>query len=1156
MIYLFEDCALDTDRRELRRGTRLVAVEPQVFDLLHALVRDRDRVVSKGELLASVWKGRAVSDSALSSRITAARQAIGDSGGSQRLIRTVARKGFRFIADVHERPPEPSGAPSNAPPAADIAVSAARPFSLEKRQLTILACDLVAPGVSAEHATIGGEGLAALHVRIGSVAALYAGHVATYAAGNALVYFGYPEAREDDAERAVRAGLAIAAAASEVAGGPQCRVGIATGPVIVGPVNGADAKRLVTGPPLEQAARFAQSAGAGVVVISADTKRLVGGLFDYADRGAKDRSSADAAFVVRGDPSAVDRFAALRSRRTRFLGRGEELDLLLRRWQQAKAREGRVVLIWGEPGIGKSRLVAEFQAAVDREPHACLRFHCAPHRAQTALHPLISHLEHAAGFETAESGAAKFAKLERLLAQPSAAKEDVALFAELLSLPAHDRHAPPPHSPQRRRELLLERFVARVAAIAARRPVLMILEDAHWIDASTRELIDMTIERLRGLRVLLMVTYRPDFSAPWLGLSHVTTLTLNRLERVQNAAMIKDLAGNKTLPAAVLEEIITRADGIPLFVEELTKSILESGLVREERDRFVLAGPLLATAVPATLQASLVERFDRNASMRALAQVGAALGREFSLAVLKSVSNLDDAKLLPVLDQLVAGGLLHRRGAAPDFRYVFKHALVQDAAYNTLMPRQRTDLHARIVAVLEHEFPDMARGNADILARHCTEAGLWEKAIDYRLKAARTALERSAGIEAHSQVEHAMALLPKIAARGARRLLEGRVQVALGDAMVMTKGFASPDVAAALSRGRDLLAQTRHPIESLRALCGLCNYHLMRSEAPKSLELVRPYLARGVDASIAPIIHFLAGSAELHIGNFEEARARLETSLSLYDEDARSTIAFTPGYHLRSFTLVWLGFAHLYRGALEQAEITIREGVRDARGRSHPFTLVSALLALARFFNHKRDLAGAIKATEEGLAIATEQRNPYHISRANVLRAVNLIQGGQAREGAALMESALVAHRRTGANFQSSFNLSHLALAYAQSGDHMRAEKIAREAIADVRRSGERWWEAEAERLLGEILVAERAKRPAAAGECFRRALTCARRQKAKFWQLRAAGSLARRLFAAGKKQGARRILAPIVAQFDDGRDWPDLAEARDFLKRVGASAR
>jgi DNA-binding winged helix-turn-helix (wHTH) protein len=868
LIYTFDDHALDSERRELRRGGAIVDIEPQVFDLLEYLIDNRERVVSKDDLLAAIWNGRVVSESTLSSRIAALRRAVGDTGERQGVIRTIARKGFRFVGDVHETGATavPAGVPA-APRAPDIHETPNR------RQLTIMACRIT--GALTDSSPPDPEELrdaiAEYRAAVAAAVAPHGGRIGANAADGILVHFGYPGAHEDDAERAVRAGLAVIGAMQTGAHAAprEAHIGIATGLVVVEephPNGGLE----VSGPPLHQALRLMEAAGAGQLAIADGTRKLVGKLFECRalDRandagttvaanteagtdgaGIKGDGRADAAWRVVRETAIANRFEALRARNAPLIGREEELAMLHRRWDHAKTGDGRAVLIWGEAGIGKSRLVAALCDALRCEPHACLRYDCSPHRMQTALHPVVAQLEDAAGFAAADSAEQKLDKLARVLEQSSPDNaHDLALFAELLSISCDTRLPALALSAQRRKELLLERFIAQIAGKAGSTPVLMILEDAHWIDPTTRELFDAVIERVRGMRVLLIMTYRPEFSPSWLGQAHVTALTLNRLGPRENAALVRNIAGGKALPPAVLAQIMTRSDGVPLFSEEVTKSVLESGIVREAAGEYVLAEPLQAQAVPATLQASLFARIDRLAHLRPLVQTSAAIGREFGYRLLRAACALSDAELMPLLDELVGSGLVHQRGLPPHATYAFKHALVQDAAYETMLKGQRIETHRRIVEVLKLDFPEFAERQADVLAHHCTEANLWEEAIGFSIAAARTALERSAGIEAQSHVQRALALLPRVPTSQARMLLEGRLRVALADALIMTEGFASPGVMTALTRARELLREEDDPEVSLRALCGLFNFHLIRSESPACLALAARCSSAGSSA--------------------------------------------------------------------------------------------------------------------------------------------------------------------------------------------------------------------------------------------------------------------------------------------------------------------
>lgn len=639
---------------------------------------------------------------------------------------------------------------SNCDPAATSAVPTSpivlARASAERRQLTVMFCDLVNSTVLSARLDPEdmGDVLRVYHDGCAKIVARFEGFVAKYMGDGVLVYFGYPHAHEDDAERAVRAGLALVEAiGATVLPLPgelklQLRVGIATGLVVVGDLigSGAAQEEAVVGETPNLAARLQGLAAPNAVVIGADTRRLTGGLFEYRDLGAatlKGFADPVQAWQVVG-PSAIEsRFEALHatSTTTPLIGRDEELDLLMRRWQHAKRGDGRVVLLSGEPGIGKSRVTEAIEERLSGEPHIRLRFFCSPHHADTALHPIVSQLEHAAGFERDDNVERRLGKLEAILAPSTKdTKQATALLADLLSI-GGDRYPPPNLNPQRRKEETLEALFAQAAGLAAHRPVLMVFEDVHWIDPISLELLELMVERVSSLRVLLIMTFRPEFQSPWTGDAHVTTLALNRLGRQHGAELVKCLTGNKHLPSAILDQITAHADGVPLFVEELTKAVLESGLLRDAGDQYVLTGPVPPLAIPTTLHASLMARLDRLAPIREVSQIGAAIGREFSYELLAALVPLPESTLQEAVERLVRSELVFCRGRPPNATYTFKHALIRDAAYATLLRSRRQELHARIAQVLEDQFPDTVELHPEILAHHWSQAGLVEKAAFY-----------------------------------------------------------------------------------------------------------------------------------------------------------------------------------------------------------------------------------------------------------------------------------------------------------------------------------------------------------------------------------------------------------------------------------------
>jgi class 3 adenylate cyclase len=620
-----------------------------------------------------------------------------------------------------------TAAPRNAP----------APAEAERRQLTVMFCDLV--GSTALSARLDPEDLrevyAAYHRAVADVVRSLDGFVAKYMGDGVLIYFGYPRAHEDDAERAVRAGLGIIDAVGRLdvkSVELQTHVGIATGLVVVGDLigEGSAQEQSVVGETPNLAARLQALAEPEAVVIAAGTRRLVGDLFEYRDLGAVEvkgiAAPVPASQVLR--PSVVaSRFEALRgSSLTRLIGRDEEIDLLLRRWARAKAGDGQVVLVSGEAGLGKSRITAALAERLLTEPHLRVRYFCSPYHQDSALFPFIDQLGRASGFARDDPPAAKLEKLEDLLARAELPNEDVALLDDLLSLPGSERHPLPNLSPQRKKERTLEALIRRLEGLARHQPVVMVFEDAHWIDPTSRELLDLTVDHVRSLPVLLIVTFRPEFQPPWTGQPQVSMVALNRLDRRDRTVLVEQITGGKALPDEVVAQIVDRTDGVPLFVEELTKSVLESGLLREETDRYVLDRALPPFAIPTTLHDSLMARLDRLASVRLVAQTGAAIGREFPYTLLHAVTRLPEDELQTALGRLVASELVFQRGTPPDAVYSFKHALVQDAAHGSLLRSSRQQLHAQIVEALEAHSPELMDSQPELLAQHYAEAGLAE----------------------------------------------------------------------------------------------------------------------------------------------------------------------------------------------------------------------------------------------------------------------------------------------------------------------------------------------------------------------------------------------------------------------------------------------
>ncbi|MFZ2137019.1 MAG: adenylate/guanylate cyclase domain-containing protein, partial [Xanthobacteraceae bacterium] len=678
--------------------------------------------------------------------------------------------------------------------------------SAERRQVTVVFSDLVgstALAVSMDPEDLR-EVISAYHKCVAEIVRRLDGFVAQYLGDGVLVYFGYPQAHEDDAAQAVRAGLELIGAVGglKTHASLQTRIGIATGLVVVGDLmdSGSATARGIVGETPNLAARLQGIAEPNMVVIAESTRKLLGNLFELADLGAKDLkgiAGPTRAWAALRASSAEGRFEAMHATGlTALVGREEESELLLRRWSKAKTGEGQVVLLSGEAGIGKSRLTAALLESLFTEPHTRLRYFCSSQHTDSAFYPIIGQLERAARLAHDDSPQARLDKIDTILTQSSTSPQDAALLAELLSLPNDGRYPPIDLAPQQRRQRTLDALILQLRALALQNPVLMILEDAHWTDPTSLEVFGQAVSRIATLRVLLIVTFRPEFDPPWIGRPHVTALTINRLAEREVGAMIDRVVGNKPVPASIRQDIIERTDGIPLFVEEMTKAVLEADS-ESAAEHAVAAVPSPALAVPASLHASLMARLDRLGLAKEVAQIGAVIGREFSYALLTAVVRKPEAELNLALDRLVQSGLLFRQGVPPHASYLFKHALVQDTAYGTLLREPRRALHARIADVLESQFAEIAANQPELLARHCTEAGLFEKAAGLWGKAGQRSLERSALVEAAGQLTRALDQIAALPATPALRRERIKLQVALITPLIPLKGHAAPETKAA-----------------------------------------------------------------------------------------------------------------------------------------------------------------------------------------------------------------------------------------------------------------------------------------------------------------------------------------------------------------------
>ena len=773
----------------------------------------------------------------------------------------------------------------------------------ERRQLTVMFCDLVgstalAAGMDLEEYR---EVLAAYQTESAIAIKRYNGYIARYMGDGLLVYFGYPQAHEDDAERAIRSGLDVVDAIGNLKAGRtiglQVRIGIATGQVVAGDIvgEGASEERAVLGNTPNLAARLQSLAEPGTVVISSSTLRLTGRLFTYEDAGRhelKGFSEPTQAWRVVCEVASESRFEATRTPEdTVLVGRETECLLLLDRWERAKDAEGQVVLLSGEPGIGKSRLTHALRERVESEPHTLLQYQCSPHHVNSAFHPFIEHIQRTAGVARNDTPETKLGKLETWLSGADQAISDAApLMAALLSIPVSGRYPPINLSPQRQKEKTIEALTDRFSALARHAPVLLLFEDLHWADPTTLDVMSIVVDAAPGTAMLVVMTHRPEFVSPWQGRGHVTAHSLTRLGKRQVIEIVEGVTGGKPLPDALLGEIVEKTDGVPLFVEELTKAVMEAGFLEDSGDRFTLRGPQPPLSVPSTLQDSLVARLDRLAEVKNVAQVAAAIGREFSYELLAELSPLDDSLLQDALWQLEHAELIYRRGTPPDATYSFKHALVRDAAYDSLLKRHREELHAELAAALEGRFPETASQEPELLAHHYTAAGRAAEAVDYLQRATQRALERSAYPEALAHLDSALGLLKAYPDVERRVQSELEVQVARGGALMATQGYLAVETGQAFARARVLSREVGDPRQSFRVLRGLHGIHFVKAELDTALEVAEECLRMAEesdDSQPSSLAHRLVGQTLCMSGDLAAARGHLEQALAL-DSGPRS----------------------------------------------------------------------------------------------------------------------------------------------------------------------------------------------------------------------------------------------------------------------------
>jgi len=1046
----------------------------------------------------------------------------------------------------------------------------------ERRQITAMFCDMVGSTSLSEKFDPEDvrDMIASFRETCVRVVRHYEGFAARYVGDGILIYFGYPIAHEDDAERAVRAGLDIAqilstAATGESDGGhaPAVRIGIATGLAVVGDLigQGTEERDSAVGETLNLAARLQGLAAPNGVVIAASTQSLLRGKFDYLDLGAQAlkgiTGNVQAWQVVRPSRAETRFAAAAGSRLTPLVNRDEEMTLLLGRWLQARGRKGQVVVLSGEPGIGKSRVVQELRERMDGAQHRRVSFQCSPYYTSTAFHPFIEQLKLALDLDRENSPAQSLASLEAAIAAAGGnVQEATPVLAALLSVPTGDRYPPLGLSPQQQKDATVALLVNHLLGQAQEQPLLIAFEDAHWIDPTSREVLDLLVEKVQYAPALVIITGRAEFQPSWKAHSHITILMLNRLSPHLRTTLVERVVGSRELPKEVVQDIIVKTDGVPLFVEELTKAVLESDVLKESQGRYVLSGPWRQVAIPATLTDSLMARLDRMGPFKKIAQIGATIGREFSYEILCAVANLPENQIEAALSHLEDAGLIVRFGFPPDALYSFKHVMIQNAAHDSLLNSERRRLHAQIAQVLAEMYPEKAEREPELLAYHLTESGQSEPAARFWLKAGKRAAITGANLEAIGHLRRGLGVVQGSARMLDRGQMELELRIALGTALIAAKGYAAQEVNENYTRAIGLGGQLGDREKVFAATRGLWVSHFIRGDLAHahdlSVELMK-FARRERGASTEQTVylteaHRTIAMTTLYRGRFLVAHHHLQRCVGLYKPDLHSGLMERTGIDPSVVSLSYLGYVLWFLGCPDAARQHSEQSIANAGQTGHPFTRAFALAFGAYLCQHLRDIEGTRDYANEVMIIASEHGFLHWKHQAMILHGWALSELGAIDEGLSQMRTGLEGYEAMDSWLACCWFRSLLASAYAKADLPDAALRALDGAAAIARRTGDHFFLAELYRMQGEIIFNERGRTSATEAEnLFLKSLDVAQEQNALSWELRTATSLARLWQAVGRRAQAADLLLPTLSQFSEGLSAPDMRDALQLAHKL-----
>jgi class 3 adenylate cyclase/tetratricopeptide (TPR) repeat protein len=1038
----------------------------------------------------------------------------------------------------------------------------------EHRQLTVMFCDLADSTALAGRldTEIFRDVILAYQQACTRSVERYEGYVARFFGDGMLVYFGYPHAHEDDAERAIHAGLEVLREMDAVGEEQRrtrdielsVRIGIATGPVVVGDIvgEGASQESTVLGETPNLAARLQALAGGNQIVVAPATHRLAGGAFEYQDLGPQSLKGIDEpvnAWQVVGTQDQGSRFEAAHGKHLApLIGRDEERDMLLRRWRLAADGAGQVVLVSGEAGIGKSRLARGLREHLADQPHTVLNYQCSPYHVSSALHPIINQLERAAGFSSEDAPESKLDKLEHLLGQSSDQFEHAAcLLAALLGLPGAERYGSVDLTPEQQKDQTLVVLVEQLEGLASRRPVLMVFEDMHWVDPTTLELLDLMVDRIPAHPVLALLTHRPDLTPTWTGEAHVTSIALTKLGPENCTSLVSAVTGDRALPDEVLREIVKKTDGVPLFVEELTKTVIESGMLRAETARYVLDQPLPALAIPATLQDSLMARLDRLASVKDIAQIGAVIGREFGHQLLEAVAGLSPSVLSDGLAKLAEAGLVFRRGTPPHASYLFKHALIQDTAYASLLKSRRQQLHGKIASVLETRFPALTGSQPELAAHHLGQAGLTARAIEYWQRASALARSRSAMHEAYSHLGTALAAQKTLPQTDENRRLRLDLLIERITPIIAVKSYSSPEMAElyedAMSVYRTIGDDTPQIFPIIYAGWA---YELTVGRTTEALERAREFLtsAERQRARIPTLMgRRLCGAVMVMDRAAVEGCRYLEQVLEELDEELSDQIGFVFGQDMLAAANTYYAFGLCALGKFEQARQRMESALDRAARLENPLTIAYVNGHVGLLFAEMRDDAGLTRCIATMESTLGEHPMPIWVLSLEYLRGVKALVEERNDTAAALIENSMTTSERLGFGYWRATSEGSLARARLAQAQHERALECVSRGLAAIDRGADAWIEPELYRIRGDILAAWGQPR-AEIEDSYQEAISKAGTYPHRLYELRAALGLARHWEADGRVEESMELLDSVCASIPQPGDIREMRTAREML--------